>query len=208
VIAGEATPDEDARLRVVAWSEVRFDAERGFELSMTRAQFDALPEFDPKSIGGEGSAPVEASATRGAGKQLRATDLATCTVLASKNALPKVGALWFEPITGQLVFVSVPVDATGANSGTRYVIPWTALRYVAAQGAMGPSLQLAKSQLDLEAAPKVGDDGEPAAAERLRDPAFRARIYDYYGVDRPTFETKGERKQPAKGDGATAGKDG
>jgi hypothetical protein len=209
VIAGEATPDSEARLRLVAWSAMRFDGKRGFALPLTRTQFEALPEFDPQSIGGDGSAasngaPVEASATRGAQTQLRATDLAACTVLASKNHLPKVAALWFEPASGQLAFLSVPVDATGSNGGTRYVMPWTALRYVAAAGDMGPSLQLAKSQLDLEAAPKVGGDGEPEAAETLRDQAFRERVYDYSGVERPTFETKVEAKQPAKG----ANKDG
>lgn len=208
VIASGGTLGLGKKQSAIAWKQVAFDAKRGFVLSLTAADIEKLPDFDHKKLSlldkGAGDAasskggtaqsgdikadgkPVAAAAMPARSPLLLATQLGSCPVMASKDELGSGAVLLIEPKHGQVAFLSVPAAGGGGAGNATYIIPWQALKLVEPVGEdQQRQIQLKKSKSELEAAPKLGEQGA-----HVNDARFRQKVYEFFGVDQPAFEAK------------------
>jgi hypothetical protein len=105
-------------------------------------------------------------------------------VLASKEKLGAPAGVFIEPVTGSTALLSVASGGVLGIGETHYLLPWGALRFVKPMGETAMEIQIDKSVKDLESAPKLGDTGADVNA-----PEFRDKVYKFYGVEKPAFET-------------------
>ncbi len=190
----------------IVWSKVGFDTKQGFVLSLTAAELEKLPDFDQQKLslldkaagdaasspGGTAQSgdlksdgkPVAAAAMPARSPLLLATQLASCSVVANKDELGSGALFLIEPKHGQVAFLSVP--AAGGVGNASYIIPWQALKVVEPVGEdQQRQILVKKSKSELEAAPKLGEQGA-----HVNDARFRRKVYEFFGVDLPMFEAK------------------
>lgn len=205
----------------IAWNKIGCDPKRGFTLPMTAKELEGLPAFDSEKLHLLGADRIGAEAgTDGngggvhdgdgqAGRNRRAENsdviaaprtalmLASrvddCAVIASKDALGAGATLFVEPKLGQVAFLGVSVGGVVGIGDSNYVIPWSAVKLTKPAGDGKPQIQLSKTKKELEAAPKLEDTGAD-----VNDADFRQKVYRFYGVERPAFESM----QAARGEAA------
>jgi hypothetical protein len=193
----------------IGWESLAWDAEKSqFTLSMTADAIKKLPAFDPENLralgqgaadagvgkgrNGSGGAATEGSrggVTDGSaemrGSLMLASKIGDCAVLAGQDKVGSCDTLFIEPKSGCVAFLTVASGGVIGIGETNYVVPWAALRLVKPIGHQEMQIQLGRGKKALETAPKLGDENAD-----VNKPEFRAKVYEFYGVERPAFEPK------------------
>lgn len=98
-----------------------------------------------------------------------------------------VQGLTLELGSGHVAFVDAAVGKERAGDGELHPVPWSALRLQAdatADGAKLPLLALNMTKEALAAAPNLVEI-------IVQSPLYRARVYAFFAVRRPAFDTEG-----------------
>ena len=121
---------------------------------------------------------AQAAAPAGSGRYALATDCAKRAVVAIDGRFASAVGLVIEVRSKELAFLTV------AASGGDVAIPWPALQ---ASDPLAPEqcFSLSLTNERLEAAPRLGKDPEAG----LSNEAFRTKIYQFFVVAPPAFET-------------------
>lgn len=208
VLASGGTLGLGKRKTPIAFRALEWNAKvPGFTLSMTAEELRQVPEFDPKNLhvldrdgasggaadqrtGNRGNATTGShdAATNGAGPDtvasyLLASNIGARAVVAGEDKIGNGDKLFIERAAGTTVFLSVASGGVIGIGATKYVVPWAALRLTKPLGEQEMQIALDKGKEAMDAAPRLDDEGAD-----VTKPEFRAKVYEFYGVARPTFE--------------------
>ncbi|MCA8951413.1 MAG: hypothetical protein KDE27_18035 [Planctomycetes bacterium] len=155
--------------KTVPFGELKWDAEHEtFTAGLRSAELDALARFDAAKLGD---------------RVVLASKLDDQPVTSAGEKIARSSSIVVEITTGVVAFFVLDSGGVLGVGATSYLAPWAALELLAPDRKGTPRLTLEQSSKDLEGAPKLGD-----GRSEIADPEFRARVYEFYGVARPTFE--------------------
>ncbi len=177
------------------------DDRKQYVLQLSPAQLEALPRIDASWYGddvtragdrGTTSLAKRVPVSRNTPRRPRelATRLSLRPVRARDGKVGVGSGLVVELESGTVAFLSV-VPTSRAARGLTYFVPWEALRCVGPERGRSPCIEIAIDRKRLAHAPRGAGDG----MSDLRKPAMRQKIYAFYGVERPTFDSVADGKR-------------
>lgn len=141
---------------------------------------DSDPGKDDKGRDGSRDAKVVKTTSASTGRYLLATDCAKRDVVADDGRFATAVGLVLETDSGTPAFLRL------AASGGDVAVPWAALKS-SKPTAPGDrdAFWVAMTKSRMDTAPRLSRDG----AASLDDRAFRDKLYEFFGVAAPPFET-------------------
>jgi hypothetical protein len=178
--------NKDDLMKAKAFEPQRLDGLHGASASPAAAKKSA---GGTEKAGGEksgestGGAETEQEALKASsadsGRYALATDCAKREVTGSDGRFGSAVGIVIEARTGQLAFLRV------AANGGDVALPWSALQAKKTASPRDPqAYSVAMTKEKLEGAPRLDKD----ATSNIDDAAFRAKLYEYFGVSAPAFD--------------------
>lgn len=179
--------DKGTRTVAVPFDSLKYDPHTNLlQLGPCLEQDSKYPEFDATALK-VASKPRGDTGTQELEGSMLCSRIAQSRVSLLGDAKGAAQGLTLELSRGHVAFVDVAVGSERAGDAELHPVPWSALRPAAdgaADPAKLPTLALPKTKEVLSAAPNLVEI-------IVQDPLYRAKVYAFYEVPRPVFDTEG-----------------
>ncbi|MCB9914119.1 MAG: hypothetical protein H6828_03090 [Planctomycetes bacterium] len=197
--------------RVVPVQRLTWDAAAGrWVLAMTRAELERAPIFDLALLEAESPhgkpVPADTSAELPTTRRLvLASELAALRLRAKDLPVGTTNEVVLHAATPAVAFLRVTPervqeDAPGTRLPTSLVIPWGACELrdatvppSASAPALRVELKLRVERSEVLRAPAPSD----AEGHRVRDAAYRAALYEHFGLEAPAYDERATATLPS-----------
>lgn len=174
--------NKDDLMKAKAFEPQRLDGLHGGASASPAAakKSSATEKSGEKATGGaETEQEVLKASSADSGRYALATDCAKREVAGSDGRFGQAVGIVIEARTGALAFLRV------AANGGDVALPWSALQAKKTASPKDPqAYSVAMTKEKLEGAPRLDKD----ATSNIDDAAFRAKLYEYFGVSAPAFD--------------------